>query len=655
MTYPLRPTAGRECVRWAALALLAAPGLAVATQYEALKRMAPVPPAEPIPIVDFVRPDLFSQVQLNHTGTHIGAIVPDNDDHTSLITYDLRKQQLSGTSAPPGDNDIATFNWLDGIRLTYIISHRKLAGRVFIRGAADRLSDVEPIYTTTAPSVALSVFGTTPEDRTQLLVDYVHATTRYDHVELINAVHTGNSITRYPELTSDHGFNTGFIPDKMEKLAFGIVEEDGAYSLSRLEGEKWRRCPENLDEIDIVSAGDNAGELAVLGPRDGKGPRPLEFMDAESGRVKEVILQDPAYDFSGWLFHDPVSQNIVGAMYDRAAPHVVWFTEAYQNLQKTVDHLFPGQVVRVQGMDDSGTTVLITSGSDIQPVVYSWVNLAAHKSGLIKNSRPWIDPKRMHHVGVIRYATAEGRQIDAYLTLPTGATKAHPVPMVVLAFAASGGRWVWNYDDQVQWLASRGYAVLQPNHRGSAGSTWMYPESENWNLRGMTDDIAAATRKAIATGVIDSSRVAISGEEFGGYLAFSSIAFEPGLYKCATALSAYADFGRYIIEDKYLQYSDPTYSRYLRKLGDPHRNKEKFDAMSPIVHASGINSALFVAWGEYDDPELIRESKDMASAASHGSNHVETHSYMDEAGGVNHLDHRVDYYQQLEAFLSRNL
>ena len=94
----------------------------MASEYADLKRMAPVPDTEQIPIVDFVRPALVSGVQLNHTGTQIGAIVPGTDDHTSLITYGLETQKLDGVSAPPGDRDISSFVWLDGERLTYLQS-----------------------------------------------------------------------------------------------------------------------------------------------------------------------------------------------------------------------------------------------------------------------------------------------------------------------------------------------------------------------------------------------------------------------------------------------------------------------------------------------------------------------------------------------------
>lgn len=410
-----------------------------------------------------------------------------------------------------------------------------------------------------------------------------------------------------------------------------------------------------MDQVDLVDAGDEPGQVVVLGPRDGTGPRPLEFMDAASGKPGDIILQEKAYDFAGWLFRDPVSHDIVGAVYNRAAPHVTWFTPAYRDLQAAVDKLFPNQVVRILGMDDSGKILLISNGSDRQPVVYSWVDLGKHKSGLIKNSAPWIDPKRMQPMGIIKYTTAEGRQLDAYLTLPAGASRKNPPPLVVIPHGNEDPRWTWGFNPEVQFLASRGYAVLQPNYRGSAGYTWMFPEEEDWDFRKMSDDVAAAARKAIDMGLVDRGRVAILGSEFGGYLAVAGTAFEPGLYKCAVSTSAFYDWGRYIREDKYLQFSDATYSRYLHKLGDPSKNPDRYDSMSPLPHAGQIHSALLITWGEFDNPELISQSKDMASAVQRNGVAVETESFVNESYGVHHLDHKIELYQHIEAFLAKNL
>ncbi|HEY4989651.1 MAG TPA: prolyl oligopeptidase family serine peptidase, partial [Opitutaceae bacterium] len=504
------------------------------------------------------------------------------------------------------------------------------------------------------PRAFIQILANTPDDRTQFLMDLKGGDLRYDHVEMVNA-HSGTLIFRYPELKTDHGFNISFTPDKLGKLAFGMTQEDGILALNKLSGDAWIKCPEDMDQIDLVDAGDEPGQVVVLGQRDGAGPRPLEFMDAATGKPGEVILQDKGYDFAGWLFRDPLSHDIVGAVYNRAAPHVVWFTQAYRDLQAVVDKLFPNQIVRILGMDDSGKILLISSGSDRQPVVFSWVNLEKHTSGLIKSSAPWIDPKRMMPTGIIKYTTAEGRQLDAYLTLPANASKKNPPPLVVIPHGNEEARWIWGYNPEVQFFASRGYAVLQPNYRGSAGYTWMFPEEESWDFRKMNDDVAAATKKAIDMGLVDRTRVAIVGAEFGGYLAVAGTALEPGLYKCAVATSALFDWGRYIKESKIRQYSDATYSRYLRKLGDPSRDQERYDAMSPLPHAAQIHSALLIAWGEYDDPELISESRDMASAAQRNGNVVETESFLNESYGVHHLDHKIELYQHIEAFLAKNL
>ena len=638
----------------ASMLLLASPALR-ATEFADLKRLEPVPQNVQIPIVDFVRPPLFQSVQLNHTGTQIGALAAGDDDHISLFTYDLTAQTLDGVSAPPGDRDIAFFEWLDSNRLTYTVSAGKSGGGyLWVVSEAGKLSIGVPV-TVLAPGTSVEILSNTPEDRTQALVNLKGDSLRYDHPELVNVVNKGALVTRYPELKTDHGFNTFFLPDKLGKLGFGVTQEDGVLSLSKLSGENWVKCPQDLDKVDLVDSGDEPGDIVVIGERDGMAPRPLEFMDAQSGQAKEVILQDKGYDFAGWLFRDPASHNIVGAIYNRAAPHVVWFTEPYRNLQAAADKLFPEQVVRILGMDDSGKILLISSGSDRQPVVYSWVDLEKHKSGLIKNSEPWIYPKRMRPMGIIKYTTAEGRQMDAYLTLPAGASKKNPPPVVVIPHSASNNRWVWGFDPEVQFLASRGYAVLQPNFRGSSGYTWMYPESENWNFRGMSDDVARATKKAIDMGLVDRSRVAIMGSEFGGYLAVAGAAFEPGLYKCALSVSSFYDWGKYITEDKYLQFTDPTYSRYLYKLGNPSKNPEKFEAMSPLPHAAQIHSALFLVWGEYDNPELISQTKDLASAVGRNNVAVETMSFLDESYGVRHLEHRIELYQHIEAFLSKNL
>jgi dienelactone hydrolase len=649
-----------------ALCLAAAP--LAGSEYSDLKRLEPVPATAQIPIVDFVRPAIFQSPKLNYTGALVGAIVSDAQDHTSLLTYDRTTQKVDGIGSR-GDTDVSDFTWLDGRRLIYLISTSKYTVTGLFTGESGDLSNSLPLLR----DVASEVIAIPPKDRMHplmnLFADGIN-TGHYDDAVTVTASIAAQNfgpplppeeenvrhiLARFPELKTDHGFNLGFLADKEGKLAFGITQQDGIKSLHKLVGEGWVKCPEDLDQIDVIEAGDNPGEVTVLGPRDGMAPRPLEFMDAETGKAGDVLLQDKSYDFDGWLFRDPVSYNIVGAVYDRAAPRVLWFTQSYRDLQALVDKLFPGMVVRILGLDDAGKTALISSTSDRQPPIYSWVDLEKHTSGLIKNSAPWIDPKRMQPMGVIKFKTAEGRQLDAYITLPAGASKKAPPPLVVLLHSDSGGRDTWGFNNDVQFLASRGYAVLQPNYRGSAGYTWMFPEQDSWEYRKIEDDVARATKAVIGMGIVDGSRVGIMGSSFGGYLAVSAAAFEPGVYKCALAISSLYDWGKYIQENKYQQFSGPEYSRLLYKLGDPGKNPQKFDAMSPLRHADQLRAALLIVWGEFDSPELISQSKSMATAADRNHVTVETMSFVNEAGGIHHLDHRLELYSHIEAFLAKNL
>ncbi|HZZ19146.1 MAG TPA: hypothetical protein VFE25_07250, partial [Opitutaceae bacterium] len=348
---------------FAAILCVATTGL-LASEYPEMKRLVPVPADQPIPIFDFVRPPQFGAVHLNHTGTTVGAIVPGNADARSLVTYNLSTQLLDGVSAPQGDQEISSFEWLDGDRLAYLDTFGKgeSVGVLFL-SSAGKLAEAETVGIQGAAGV-VQLLGNTPEDRSQFLVNLKGFNFRYDHPELINAKAHGSLITRYPDLKTDHGFNIVFWPNKVNLLEYGITQEDGILALHHLEGENWVKSPIDVDQVDVFDSGDNPGEIVGLGARDGNSPRPLEYIDVATGQAKEILLQDKGYDFHGTIYRDPVSHNIVGAAYDRAAPHIVWFTQGYRDLQKVLDGLFPNQVVRIVDMDDAGKVVLISSWSD---------------------------------------------------------------------------------------------------------------------------------------------------------------------------------------------------------------------------------------------------------------------------------------------------
>jgi dipeptidyl aminopeptidase/acylaminoacyl peptidase len=378
-------------------------------------------------------------------------------------------------------------------------------------------------------------------------------------------------------------------------------------------------------------------------------------MNAATGEPGEVLLADNGYDFDGGVYREPSSRKIVGATYHRDGPRTVWFDQGFRAVQRAVDGLFPGQVAQIIGNSEKGARFLIRTFSDRHPVAYHWVDLQKKTASLIKNTAPWIDPDRMRPMQILKYRTRDGHQLDAYVTLPKGASKKAPAPLVVLPHGGPWARDTWGFKGEAQFLASRGYAVLQPNYRGSPGYDWMFPLSDQWEFLKMHDDVTDATKTLLSTGVIDPNRVAIMGASFGAYLALSGVVHEPSLYRCAVTIAGVFDWATVLQDRKYDQFDNPSYARMLRQLGDPKKEAEKYEEISPLRHVSQIRVPVFVAHGKEDQVASVTESRRLVSELEKSHIPHEKLFISGEAHGMAHMKNKVELYSRIEAFLAENL
>lgn len=656
--------------------LLAAAGALPASEKLDLERVKPVPATEPIPVMDFFRPPLLREPKMNRAGTHIAAIITAEEaGGHKLLAYDLKtqKEEIAGAL---GDKDIYQFYWLNDQRLVFELSARKLYGIGLFAANVGSLSDAYLLlqyYGSQLVSVPeqnrlqplvwnrrdfeIDRDGGVAAINTDLrggpFVNLLRVATDWSAAMDARDNNERHIVKRYP--LPEPGVGYGYMADKEGRLEFGFTSQDGVLALHRLTAGHWEKCPVDLEQIDVVDCGDQPGQLAVLGPRQQGKPRALQFLEASTGKLGEVLLQDKAYDFNGWLYRDPVSHDLLGAVYERNGPTTVWFNEDYAKLQKVLNGFFPGLVVRILGNDVAGKLFLVAAYSDRQPPIYSWIDLEKRTVGLFKKSAPWIDPARMQPMNVMKFKTRDGRTLDAYVTLPAGASKQYPAPLVVLSH---GGPWVrdtWGYNGEVQFLASRGYAVLQTNYRGSPGYSWMFPEEDEWDFRKMHDDVTDATKTLIVSGMVDRNRVAIMGGSFGGYLALSGVVNEPALYCCAVTIAGVFDWEQHLRDYKYDQFDNPTYGRMMRKLGDPKQQPEKFAAISPLRQVDRIRVPVFVSHGK-DDPVVdIGQSRRLISELE--KHHVPHEALLvsEEGHGMAHLDNEVELYSRIEAFLAKYL
>jgi dienelactone hydrolase len=665
-----------------ALSLGAIVSAASAAESLDLKRITPVPATEPVPAMDFFRPLMLQDPKLNPSGSHIAAIVTAAEDQHQLLVYDLDTKKIEMAGAG-GDKDIYRVYWLNDRRLVFELGSRKLYGIGLFAADVGSISDPYPLL----QYYGTSVIAVPPKNRLRPLVwnrwsidtdkdqggavvnTDIHSAAAVDltaagdrNWSAIMDARDNNEkhiVKRFPVPSSGLGWE--YFADKEGQLEFAITSQDGLLELQHLAGDHWEKCPVDPEQIEIIGYGEQPGQLVVMGPQQEGKPRALQFMDGPTGKLGEVLLQDDAYDFfdsglgTGWLYRDPITHAVVGAVFERNGPRVVWFTEEYRKLQKILDSQFPGLVVRIVSMNEAQTRFLVATFSDRQPLIYSWVDLEKHTAGLFKNSAPWIDPQRMQPQNIIKFKTRDGRQLDAYLTLPAGASKKNPPPLVVLPHGGPWARDGWGFDGEAQFLASRGYAVLKPNYRGSNGYNWMFPYEDRYDFRKMHDDVTDATKTMIASGLIDGGRVAIMGGSFGGYLAVSGVVNEPKLYRCAVTIAGVFDWEQQLKDKKYDQYDSPVYGYLKRRLGDPKKSPEKFDAISPGRHVDQIRVPVFVSAGREDSTVEYEQSRTLISALEKYHVPHETLIKGGEGHGMGHLDNRVELYTRIEAFLDKNL
>jgi dienelactone hydrolase len=643
-------------------------------------RDTPVPANQQIPVSDFLRPPLVSRPALNLDGTKIAAIVSAGDKHM-LMVYDPETQKKELADAGTGDKDIAGYEWLDNKRLIIDIDARKLYNLGLYATEVGSISDYYPIVQNYG-SVLISV---SPTDRLHPLVwnriDTFHANGKDLGVSMVNTDLRGGKIVNLSAAGSDYneamdvrdddvrhlmdtyptppqGICVGYWADITGKLEFAETLANGAPLLFRFDGGKWLKCPVELEDNEIFGVGSAPYQVAMLGPREqGKG-RPLQFIDTVTGKWGDVLVPEKTHDFTGWLHYDPISYDIIGATSQREFPHTTWFTDQYDKLQKILDGYFPGMHVEIIGSNQAQDMFLVSTYSDRQPTIFNWVNIAKKKIGAFKSSKPWIDAKRMQPVQVFKFKTRDGYILDAYLTLPVGASKAHPAPLVVLPHGGPWARDNWGFDGEAQFLASRGYAVLKPNYRGSVGSEGMFPVGDEWDFLKMHYDVTDATKAALATGFFDPRRVAIMGGSFGGYLALEGVTNEPDLYRCAVSIAGVFDWEK-LIADKKWDYehsaTDAEFSRLMRMLGDPKKNPAKFDAIAPVRHTDRIKVPVFVNHGGYDPVSDITQSTDLISALDRSHVPYEKFIVAEETHGMAHLSNDVELYSRIEAFLNKNM
>jgi dipeptidyl aminopeptidase/acylaminoacyl peptidase len=252
------------------------------------------------------------------------------------------------------------------------------------------------------------------------------------------------------------------------------------------------------------------------------------------------------------------------------------------------------------------------------------------------------------------YAARDGTTIHGYLTLPAGGQKKN-FPLVVMPHGGPTVRDIWGYHPMVQFLASRGYAVLQMNYRGSPGyGDEFYSSGKREIGRGIQTDIDDATRWAIAQGYADPSRIAIVGGSYGGYSALFALAHSPELYRCGISIAGVTDWTDIVKERKGEEYRY-AFLHFKDWIGDPKTEASFLTSISPVTFADRITAPIFIVQGKEDRVVPPKQARKIIAALEKAGHKPQVLNFSGEGHGIKQPKNRARLFTEMERFLGQHL
>jgi dipeptidyl aminopeptidase/acylaminoacyl peptidase len=621
-----------------------------------------------IPIADFFKPSQFARAALSPDGKNVALLSAGPNNRLLLAVMDVATSQPK-ILARFSDSDIGSFAWVNNKRLVYSLADRQSApgeNRGFGSGlfavdidGSNQRDLIEASYNSgkqkhrvlSAEHDFYGTIGKKDTDDIYVVKGYSYSGHRAFDLIRLNTT-TGLAVT-----TPKPGNVVKWILDRQGDPRAATAFEDGRnVTYLKEKDNKWRRLFDtdaNEDEGIVTDFWGPDDQLYVTALQD-KNIRALYRYDLEQNKLAaEPVITLEGYDYNGNIIFNQESKKILGIQYDTDAPGTLWFDARYKEIQKKIDALLPGTInlisVRSEGESD---TVLVSSFSDVDPGTLLLFNAKTEKVTVLGSTRPWINTRQMAFQDFVKFKARDGLTIPAYLTLPKGKKKG--LPMVVMVHGGPnvrGEQWGWN--PETQFLASRGYAVLQMEFRGSKGYGLKH-ESLGWKQWGLTmqDDVTDGTKWAIEQGIADPKKICIAGASYGGYASLFGLIKEPALYQCGFSWVGVTDLG--LLYTSTLSDGDDDTAKYFLpiKVGDLKKDAAQFKATSVVENADKITQPLILAYGGVDR-RVPREHGDRLMKAKKDKSNVEWLFYQDEGHGWRKLENNVDFWSKVEKLLEK--
>ncbi|MDR7331619.1 prolyl oligopeptidase family serine peptidase [Roseateles asaccharophilus] len=618
------------------------------------------------PIQTFFKNADMGDVVLSPSGRKLALLSNQGADRVGLAVLDLSQGSQARRIAYFPDGDIRRVHWMGDDRLAFSVFRAD--------DGPDRYGSPAALYA--ANSDGSSIRRLWSGHHSVLRVPAPVAGQANDRILMLAWndetsttplwLDTRVGSTRRPDQLDAPPHAVGWLADSQGELRVAVTHhQNKSAAYWRAPGSRqWLQLYES-DSLSVpfyIEGVDDAGSLYVTRAEGPEGYYWLSRYDFKLGKPEDrFIIRTPGFDFDGGLVQSEGQLLGLRFVVDGETTH--WLDPAMKAFQDRVDQIFPGRVNRVDcrrcGAPDM--VAVVRSYSDQDPG-----KLYLYQARPADGEKPWrpvgavmngVIPEQMAGMSLQRIRARDGRELPVWVTRPNAATG--PRPAVVLVH---GGPWLrgnaWGWHAMPQFLASRGYVVIEPEMRGSTGYGKAHFEAgfRQWG-QAMQHDVADALRWAQKEGIA-SDKACIVGDSYGGYSTLMGLANDPALYRCGIAGFAPADLALYLQGSAWLADDiGPEVRRHSLPVmvGDASREAAMIEAQSPVKQAARIKAPVMLVYGEMDWRVPLAHGERLRKAMRDAGNEPVWVSYRDEGHGLYYLKNRVDHAQRMEAFLAEHL
>jgi dipeptidyl aminopeptidase/acylaminoacyl peptidase len=617
--------------------------------------VAEVPPQ--YPMRDFFRNIDRGYFRLSSDGRMLGFMQPAAGEDGKARRMNIFVQPLDG-SRPVGEprqvtresaRDIPNYFWKGPGTLLYT---KDFGGDenfhvVAVDAASGKVTDLTPYE-----GVRADIVDDLVDDPEHILVQHNRRDRRAFDVYRVN-VKTGAEAL----VALNPGNVVAWQADHAGRVRIGVVSDgvDNTLVYRSTEGEPFRPIISTDFRTQVTPQFfDFANRSFYATSNRGRDRAALVLIDPARPDAETVVYEHPRVDIDGASFSR--ERRVLSlASFQEEKPGRAYFDAATRALYERIEARLPGYTIILQSNTLGEDKFIVAATNDRSPGSRYVYDATADSLAKLGDIAPWLPEQHMAPMQPIRYRARDGLEIPGYLTLPVG----RPAKDLACIVNPHGGPWArdgWGFNPEVQFLANRGYCVLQMNFRGSTGYGRKFWEAgfKQWGLA-MQDDVTDGVKWLIGQGIADPRRIGIYGASYGGYATLAGVTTTPDLY--AAAVNYVGVSNLFTFMNTIPPYWEPLRQQMYAMVGNPDdpADRARMTATSPALNAERITTPLLVAQGARDPRVNKAESDQVVEALRRRGIDVQYIVKDDEGHGFANEENRFEFYAAMEAFLARHL